>query len=91
MAVTLLRNKLKKSAEKIQSNSDNQTVFGDKVGFVAKLFGCWHENISRPFVNGKTAYRACLNCGARKQFNTDTLQTYGKFYYPPIVRKMEKI
>ena len=69
-------------------NRADQTVFGDKVGIFGKLFGCWHEDLSRPFVQNSVAYRTCLHCGARKQFNTETLQTFGAFYYPPIVRKM---
>lgn len=59
-------------------------VFGQKVGLITSLFGCWHENISRPFVQGKTAYRSCLKCGARKQFDQETLETHGKFYFPPV-------
>ena len=62
-------------------------VFGQKLSLMAKLFGCWHDNISRPFVQGKTAYRSCLKCGARKQFNPETLETHGKFYFPPIVKQ----
>lgn len=65
---------------------DNR-VFGKKIGVIAKIFGCWHENMSRPFAQGDTSYRACLNCGARKQFNANTLETHGRFYFPPIVRE----
>jgi hypothetical protein len=64
----------------------DERVFGAKVGIFAKLFGCEHKNISRPFTAGGTSYRTCLQCGARKQFDSQTLQTYGSFYYPPIVR-----
>lgn len=64
----------------------DERVFGAKVGIFAKLFGCEHKNISRPFTAGGTSYRTCLQCGARKQFNSETLETYGSFYYPPIVR-----
>ena len=67
---------------------NNQNVFGDKVGFFGRLFGCWHENLSRPFVQEKTAYRSCLDCGARRQFDTQTLQTFGSYYYPPIVKRI---
>ena len=88
MATISLQNEFQKLESNQQTNNINQVVFGDKVGFVAKLFGCWHENLSRPFGEGKIKYRACLNCGARKPFNADTLKTYGKFYYPPIVRKI---
>jgi hypothetical protein len=67
----------------------NNFVFGRKVGIIAKLFGCWHDNLSRPFVEKQTAYRCCLECGARKQFNTETLETYGAFYFPPTVKREE--
>lgn len=73
-----------KKKNKPTNNIDN-FVFGQKMGVVTKLFGCWHSNISRPFVQGKTAYRSCLQCGARKQFNLETLETYGSFYFPPAV------
>jgi hypothetical protein len=69
-------------------NRVDQTVFGERVGLFGKLFGCWHEDLSRPFVQNNTAYRTCLNCGARRQFDTRTLQTFGAYYYPPIVRKI---
>ena len=69
-------------------NSIDRRIFGEKVGVFGKLFGCWHENLSRPFGQNTTTYRTCLECGARKQFNTETLQTHGAFYYPPIVREI---
>ncbi|CAN5563840.1 hypothetical protein BH10ACI1_BH10ACI1_10820 [soil metagenome] len=78
---------LKNTIQNIR-NSVDRRIFGDKVGIFGKLFGCWHENISRPFVQNATAYRSCLECGARKQFDTETLKTHGAFYYPPIVRKI---
>jgi hypothetical protein len=86
MADALLFNKFQKlflKKEKTKNEIDS-FVFGEKLGLITKLFGCWHENISRPFVQGKTAYRSCLKCGARKQFNTETLETHGNFYFPPI-------
>ena len=77
---------LNKKKNKETNNIDNY-VFGQKMGVMTKLFGCWHNNISRPFVQGKTAYRSCLQCGARKQFNPETLETYGGFYFPPAVKE----
>ena len=65
----------------------NPFVFGKKVDLITRLFGCWHDNLSRPFTQDKTAYRSCLNCGARKQFNTITLETHGKFYFPPVIKQ----
>jgi hypothetical protein len=66
---------------------NEQNVFGNKLGLMTTLFGCWHKNVSRPFTQENTAYRSCLDCGARKPFNTKTLKTYGNFYFPPIIKK----
>jgi hypothetical protein len=64
----------------------NPQVFGERIGLLTSIFGCWHEDVGRPFVEGKTAYRSCVKCGARKQFNTETLQTFGDFHCPPATR-----
>lgn len=61
----------------------DKRVFGKRVGLLVKFFGCEHRNISRPFTEGKVNYRTCLQCGARRQFNPDTFETFGEFYYPP--------
>lgn len=87
MATAVAQNRFRTLLNKKRVNRVDKGVFGQKVGVIAKLFGCWHENISRPFVQGNTAYRACLNCGARKQFNPETLETYGTFYFPPVVKE----
>ena len=60
-------------------------AFGRRIGFLSNLFGCWHKDLSRPFTNRNASYRACLSCGARKKFDTQTLKTFGPFYYPPVV------
>lgn len=78
---------INKSQKLVGNRAENdQTVFGQKIGLITTMFGCWHKNISRPFVNGKTGYRSCLQCGARKHFNPETLQTDKKFYFPPIAK-----
>jgi hypothetical protein len=59
-------------------------LFGKKVGILAKIFGCGHPDLSRPFSQGRLGYRTCLHCGARKRFDPETLKTFGAFYYPPI-------
>ena len=66
-------------------NNREVRSFGDKIGIIAGIFGCWHRNLSRPFVSGEDAYRACIQCGARKHFDTESLQTYGSFHFPPEV------
>lgn len=63
-----------------------EVALGTKIGLVGKLFGCWHKRLSRPFTQGtgrKVSYRACLECGARRKFDTDSFKTSGPFYYPP--------
>lgn len=86
MTTTLLANKFQSFVGKKGENEIDQSVFGRKLGLLAKMFGCWHNNVSRPFVHGKTAYRSCLQCGARRQFNPETLETFGSFYFPPIAK-----
>lgn len=91
MSTLLLREEFQTVIEERSKKEVDRRVFGNKVGFIAKLFGCWHEDVGRPFVEGKTAYRACLRCGARKQFDPNTLRTFGKFYYPPLVKRIENL
>lgn len=66
-----------------------QGLFGSKIGFFANLFGCWHKELSRPFTDKTVSYRTCLECGARRAFNTERFETTGPFYYPPSVKISE--
>lgn len=68
-----------------------EEVFGNKIGIFGSLFGCWHKQLTRPFTVGNDSYRACLDCGARKQFDTKILKTIGSFHYPPTVSFDENI
>lgn len=73
---------------KIATAQVNRTkgAFGAKIGLFGKVFGCWHKSVSRPFTaNGKESYRVCLDCGARKHFDAETLKTFGSFHYPPAI------
>ena len=67
----------------VGSESRTNNVFGRKIGFFGRLFGCYHKNLSRPFNKGDIGYRSCLECGARKRFDSDSLRTFRSFYYPP--------
>jgi hypothetical protein len=49
---------------------------------VARVVGCWHLNMSRPFTREGETYRACMACGARRRFDTERWETVGQFYYP---------
>jgi hypothetical protein len=85
MASTILEQTIPFQGE----SEDFNLVLGEKIGLLATLFGCWHENISRPFIQGEIAYRSCLNCGARTTFDPENLITGKRFYYPPIIKKAE--
>lgn len=64
-------------------DAPSNSVFGKKIGFFWRLFGCAHRNLSRPFTKKEIGYRSCLECGARKRFDTDSLKTFRSYYYPP--------
>lgn len=81
-----------KNISGVSINNDIPTNFGKKVGVFAALFGCWHDELSRPFTIGKESYRVCLLCGARRHFDPRNLKTFGAFYYPPtLVQAGEKM
>lgn len=61
-------------------------AFGKKLGLLSKIIGCPHKDIGRPFGEGRSAYRSCVSCGARKHFNTETLETGSHFYSAPVVQ-----
>jgi len=86
MTATTLLNTLQRLTHRQVKRAINPQVFGKKLGLLTSVFGCWHEDVGRPFVDGKTAYRSCIKCGARKQFDPDTLRTFGNFYGPPAIR-----
>ncbi len=61
-------------------------VTGTKIGIIGTLFGCWHKRLTRPFSEKNISYRACLECGARKNFNTQSFTMSGSFYFPQSVK-----
>ena len=60
---------------------DSLSVTGRLNTLVARVFGCRHADMSRPFSRDGRAYRACLNCGAQRQFNLGNWKMQGGFYY----------
>jgi hypothetical protein len=64
----------------------SEAAIGTKIGIMGTLFGCWHKRLSRPFTEKNSSYRTCLECGARRKFNTESFKTSGPYYYPPSVR-----
>jgi hypothetical protein len=53
-----------------------------KIGeWMARVFGCWHLEMSRPFSHHGQAYRVCVDCGAQRRFNLGNWKMQGEFYY----------
>jgi len=50
-------------------------------GWITRLLGCWHKEMSRPFSHNGYSYRTCLDCGASRRFNVGSWEMQGKFYY----------
>jgi hypothetical protein len=67
---------------KDNSNVVQNIPSGGGVGnWVARLFGCWHKEMSRPFSSQGQTYRTCLDCGASRKFNVGSWEMQGDFYY----------
>ena len=55
---------------------------GAKLGnWFSEIFGCAHNEMSRPFSRHGESYRVCINCGARRQFDPQTWNSSGRHYY----------
>jgi hypothetical protein len=50
-------------------------------GWLGRMFGCRHKEMSRPFSSEGQTYRACLTCGARRDFNQDRWEMRGDYYF----------
>lgn len=74
-----------------ESKNQNESLFGEKIGIFASVFGCWHKSLSRPFTHNKESYRTCLHCGARQKFDAVEMKTTRRFYYPPIVSQISDL
>jgi len=73
----------------IERNSDStadRPARHRRMGLAAWLFGCHHKRLSLPRSNASESYRECVNCGARRNFNAETWQTIGPFYFPETTR-----
>jgi hypothetical protein len=67
-------------ANKVNAVAGNSS--GGAVGsLMARVFGCWHREMSRPFSEQGQTYKTCLSCGARRQFNLGRWEMQGDFYY----------
>lgn len=51
------------------------------VHLIGKVFGCTHNDMSRPFSRHGEAYRVCIACGAHRRFDQKIWTSRGPFYY----------
>lgn len=49
--------------------------------FFEWLFGCQHLKMGLPVTMGGQTYQACLDCGARRRFDTDSWSLQGPYYF----------
>jgi len=50
-------------------------------GPITRLFGCRHAHLSVPITSDHETYRACIDCGARRPFDTHKWTVYGRYYF----------
>jgi len=60
---------------------DASSLAGKIGNLMARVFGCWHAELSRPFSREGRAFRTCLSCGAQRQFNLGNWEMQGGFFY----------
>ena len=69
------------------NSGDRRPLSGDllaaPVKRFARLFACWHRDMSRPFTRASETYRVCLSCGAYRRFDTERWRMCGSYYYSP--------
>ena len=70
----------------VEHAEDASSVVSGLVSFVpsvmARLFRCWHANMSQPFSRGAETYRTCVACGGGGRFDLEHRKMVGSFYYP---------
>lgn len=49
--------------------------------WLARIFGCWHKQMSPPFSQDGEIYRSCMMGGARREFNVGRGKMTGAYYY----------
>lgn len=48
---------------------------------LVRLFGCPHTNMGLPITLGGETYCACLDCGARRRFDTNSWSMRGPYHF----------
>ncbi len=51
-----------------------------KQSFIKRLFGCWHQRMSKPVTTDETTFCYCKDCRLRRKFDIETFKLEGAFY-----------
>ena len=51
------------------------------VRLLVRLFGCPHTSMGLPITLGGETYCACLDCGARRRFDTNSWSMRGPYHF----------
>ena len=70
--------------EKDEDRSEAPSLMAIPNGWLTRLFGCRHRQMSPPFTGGAETYRSCMRCGARRLFSVERGKTTGAYYYAPV-------
>lgn len=73
----------KNMAAQDEGRTDAPSLTAIPNGWLTRLFGCRHGNLSPPFTKGEETYRSCMRCGARRLFNVERGRMTGAYYYAP--------
>ena len=68
--------------DEVRANALSLTAIPN--GWLTRLFGCRHRNMSPPYTGGEETYRSCMRCGARRLFSVERGRMTGAYYYAPI-------
>jgi hypothetical protein len=74
----------KNTAAQDEGRTDSPLKTAIPNGWLTRLFGCRHRNMSPPFTGGEETYRSCMRCGARRLFNVERGKMTGPYYYAPL-------
>jgi hypothetical protein len=69
----------------VESRGVSQAALKSPAALLARsfgrLFGCRHSDMGRPVTLGGETYCVCLDCGARRRFDTDGWKMFGPYYF----------
>ena len=90
MESIIARSEFEKASEDLKRNAEAE-IFGEKVGLLARIFGCHHPRMSRPVTTENITYRFCPTCGIRRRYNLETFKAEGAYYYPAKTEELHHV